>query len=497
MIALLLFAACLIAVGLGLVGAVDVDADVGGLVGAQLGEHGAELADVEAGDLLVELLGQEVDVVLVLAAVAFLPELELSQGLIGEGAGHDETGVAGGAAQIHETAGGEDDDALAVLESEAVDLGLDVLKRGAGLLEAHHVDLVVEMADVADDGVVLHLLHVVEHDDILVTGSGHEDVHVADKVVESVDFESLHQGLESADGIDLRDEDTAARTLHGGGATLADVTVTGDEDLLAAEHDVGGAVQTVRKGVTATVDVVELGLGDAIVDVDCGEEELTLGGHLFETVDTGGGLLRDTTDDLGHLGPLQGVDGDAVLDGLEDDLELGVVGGGRVGEGAVLGEQGLSLAAFVDQEGDITAVIDDHVWAVGVRPGEGLLRAPPVLFEGLALPGEDLAGAGLGASSGGVVLGGENVARAPADLGTELVEGLDQDGGLDGHVEGTSDLDSLEGLGRAKLPAGGHQTGHLNLGEAKLLAAEIGEGKILDLAVRHVYIFWVIDIYHW
>ena len=33
--------------------------------------------------------------------------------------------------------------------------------------ELTHVDLVVEVADVADDGVVLHLGHVLGHDDVL------------------------------------------------------------------------------------------------------------------------------------------------------------------------------------------------------------------------------------------------------------------------------------------------------------------------------------------
>ena len=272
--------------------------------------------------------------------------------------------------------------------------------------------------DVADDGVVLHLLHVGEHDDVLVTGGGNEDVHGGDEVIEGVDLEAFHEGLEGADGIDLRDVDTAARTLHGSGATLADVTVTVDEDLLAAEHDVGGAVKAVGEGVAATVDVVELGLGDAIVDVDRGEEELALGGHLLQAVDTSGGLLGDTADDLGHLGPLLRIDVKGGGDDAEDALELGVVGGGRVGLLAGLGELGLGLDTFVDEEGDVTAVIDDHVRTVAVGPGKGLLGAPPVLFEGLTLPGEDLTGTGLGDGGSGVVLGGEDVARAPADLGT-------------------------------------------------------------------------------
>lgn len=43
-----------------------------------------------------------------------------------------------------------------------------------------------------------------------------------------------------------------------------------------------------------------------------------------------------------------------------------------------------------------------------------------------------------GGSNGGsgVVLGGEDVARGPGDLSTEVNEGLDEDGGLDGWIGG-------------------------------------------------------------
>ena len=88
---------------------------------------------------------------------------------VGERVGHDERRVAGGAAEVEQAALGEDDDAVAVGEDVLVALRLDVHARG-GLLELLHLDLVVEVADVADDGVVLHLGHVLARDDVLVAG---------------------------------------------------------------------------------------------------------------------------------------------------------------------------------------------------------------------------------------------------------------------------------------------------------------------------------------
>jgi hypothetical protein len=77
-----------------------------------------------------------------------------------------------------------------------------------------------------------------------------------------------------------------------------------------------------------------------------------------------------------------------------------------------------------------------------------------------------------------VVLGGEDVAGSPGNLSTEGSQGLDQDSGLDGHVEGTGDAGTLEDLSGSVLLAKSHKTGHLVLGELDLLATESGKADI-------------------
>ena len=65
------------------------DVEVSRLLRGELGELGSELGEMEGGDLLVEVLGQHVDLVLVSAAGPLVPELELGNDLVGEGARHD------------------------------------------------------------------------------------------------------------------------------------------------------------------------------------------------------------------------------------------------------------------------------------------------------------------------------------------------------------------------------------------------------------------------
>src|SRR6185295_17452807 len=89
---------------------------------------------------------------------------------------------------------------------------------------------------------------------------------------------------------------------------------------------------------------------------------------------------------------------------------------------------------LVQDLGQVAAVIQDHVRLPAVRAVDGLLAAPPVFLLGLALPGEDR-DAGGGDGGGGVVLGREDVAGGPADLGAKCNQGFDQDGSLDRHVK--------------------------------------------------------------
>src|SRR5215208_642864 len=153
----------LIAVVLALVRALDRDADVGGLLGRELGEPRAERVQVQAGDLLVEVLRQHVDLRLVL--VVLREQLDLGDRLVRERVRHHEARMAGRVAEVEEPPLGEDEDRVAILESPLVDLRLDVHPLDAGQArEAGHVDLVVEVADVAHDRLVLHPAHVVGRD---------------------------------------------------------------------------------------------------------------------------------------------------------------------------------------------------------------------------------------------------------------------------------------------------------------------------------------------
>jgi hypothetical protein len=65
----------------GLEGASDGDVDVGGLVLGEGGQLGSQLGQMEGSHLFVQVLGEHVNLLLVLTRVALVPELQLGNHL--------------------------------------------------------------------------------------------------------------------------------------------------------------------------------------------------------------------------------------------------------------------------------------------------------------------------------------------------------------------------------------------------------------------------------
>ena len=109
-----------------------------------------------------------------------------------------------------------------------------------------------------------------------------------------------------------------------------------------------------------------------------------------------------------------------------------------------------------------------------MEDGVGII---PVFFQGFAFGREDR-NAGFGDGGSGVVLGGEDVARSPADLGTQRRQRFDQHGGLHGHVQGAGDACAFQRLAVLELLAQGHQARHFDLGHIQLGAAPFGQRDV-------------------
>lgn len=131
-----------------------------GLNISQLGQLNIDVSQMQSGHLLVENFGQDIDAHVELAGLSELRELlaessvggleeqDLSENLVGEGAGHDEGGVARGTAEIDQTAFGEKEDTRSAGHGVSVNLGLDVLDALGVLLEPGYIDFNIEMTNI-------------------------------------------------------------------------------------------------------------------------------------------------------------------------------------------------------------------------------------------------------------------------------------------------------------------------------------------------------------
>ena len=140
------------------------------------------------------------------------------------------------------------------------------------------------------------------------------------------------------------------------GAAFADVAVAADDRDFAGDHDAGGALDAVRERFAAAVEIVELRLGDGVVDVDGRDEQLARFEHLVKAMDAGGGFFADTSPVLDDFVPETGAFLGDALEQILDDLFF-VAAAGRVDPVAAFFE----FVTFVDEQGDVAAVIDDRV----------------------------------------------------------------------------------------------------------------------------------------
>ena len=136
------------------------------------------------------------------------------------------------------------------------------------------------------------------------------------------------------------------------------------------------------------------------------------------------------------------------------------------------------------QHGRVATVIQNHVWTSAVAPIKRAPCAPPIFWKRLTLPCEHWNALWICDCSvwtnrnrgGGVILRGENIATCPAHLRAKINQGLNQDRGLNGHVQTAGDARALERKLALVLFACRHQAWHFVLGEFNFLAAKLHGG---------------------
>ncbi|MNU74352.1 hypothetical protein D3C71_638490 [compost metagenome] len=376
-----------------------------------------------------------------------------------------------GIAKVQQAAFGQQDDAVALRELDHVDLRLDV--RPLEVTQRCDLNFIVEMADIADDGHVLHLAHMLDADHVLVACRGDEDICRRDDVFQANDFETVHGSLKRADRVDFGDLHAGAGALQRSGRTLAHIAVTADHGNLAGHHHVGCAANAVDERFLAAILVVELRLGDAVVDVDGREGQQALLAEIVKTVNAGRRFFCDTLQRVALFGEPAGGSLEALVDLREEDFLFFRTG---IGQNVLAG---FSTCAEQDIHGGVAAIVKDHVGEAAIGPLEDPVGIFPIFRQAFTLDREDR-NAGRRNCRRRMILRRENVAGGPANIRAQFLQRLDENAGLDRHVKRTGDTSALQGLAFAEFLAAGHQARHFGFGNVQLLAAERGKVDIGD-----------------
>ena len=88
----------------------------------------------------------------------------------------------------------------------------------------------------------------------------------------------------------------------------------------------------------------------------------------------------------------------------------------------------------MNEQGRVAAVVEQQVRGAAVAPFEDTMGVIPIIGQAFALAREDR-DAGGGNRRGRMVLRRIDIAGRPADVGAKRAQRLDQNRGLDGHVQ--------------------------------------------------------------
>ena len=152
--------------------------DVLCLIVRKLCELSTKRWQVICGNFLVQFLRKHIHFsFFVFCVISVSPKFDLCKNLVRERARHHEGWMSSGATEIKETSRSENDNSVTIWELEAVDLILDILAFDSWIgVQSSHVDFVIEMSNISNNSVVLHLCHIFDHDNLIVSSCSDEDI---------------------------------------------------------------------------------------------------------------------------------------------------------------------------------------------------------------------------------------------------------------------------------------------------------------------------------
>ncbi len=149
---------------------------------------------------------------------------------------------------------------------------------------------------------------------------------------------------------------------------------------------------------------------------------------------------------------------------------------------------------FVDEKSHIATVVDHQLWTLTIRMRNRSVCTPPIFFQGLTFPRE-YGNTRFGDRGSRMVLRRKDVATRPADGRTKIHQRLDQDGGLNRHVQRAGDPDACQWLSLCIFRADRHQARHFLFGNFDLFSPKLSQAEIGNLMVDSSFGSYVAHVF--
>src|SRR5262245_7620771 len=198
----------------------------------------------------------------------------------------------------------------------------DVPDVGSQLFQCDEIEFEVEVAGVADDCPVFHLLKVWPVDHMAASCHRNEDIALRGGLLNRHNPESVHGRFQCFDRVDLGDDHIRSHTASAHRNPFAAPAVSDHNQSFTCQEYVSGADHSIECALPSPIAVIEEMLGLCVIDGDRREIELSIAQHGFQAVDAGRRFFG-CSDDLGNqIWPFTDQGGNDVRAVVNDQMRL-------------------------------------------------------------------------------------------------------------------------------------------------------------------------------
>ena len=114
------------------------------------------------------------------------------------------------------------------------------------VIERVHTDLIIEVTDITNDRLILHLGHMVGRNDTIVTSGSDVDIAPAEGVLEGQYAVAFHRSLQCTNRINFGHDNLCAHTFKCSSAAFTHIAISTNDANLTRNHNVSCTFDAIK-----------------------------------------------------------------------------------------------------------------------------------------------------------------------------------------------------------------------------------------------------------